>query len=156
MQNINGTWLPTVTEDSILGFFGDYRFLSNFHECEVTLNNITYPSSEHAYMAMKVVSKEERLLISNIDGTARTKRYGQTVTLRDNWEDIKVAMMFRVCFAKFFLNEDLKRLLLATGNKYLEETNYWGDRTWGVCKEEGQNLLGKVLMAVREELRTLS
>lgn len=153
MQNVNGAWLPTVTEYSILGFFGDYRFLSNFHPCDLMVAGIVYPSSEHAYMAMKVASKAERLVIASIEKANKVKQYGQTVTLRHNWEDIKVAMMFRVCYAKFLLNEDLKQLLVLTGDKYLEETNYWGDTTWGKCNGQGQNLLGKVLMAVREELR---
>lgn len=158
MQNINGAWLPTVTEDSILGFFGDYRFLSNSHSCPLMVDGVIYPSSEYAYMAMKVVAKEERLLIANIEKANKVKAYGRTVTLRANWEDIKVAMMYKVCYAKFTQNSSIRKALLLTGNKYLQETNYWGDRIWGVSQTgegfmEGQNLLGKVIMAIREELR---
>jgi predicted NAD-dependent protein-ADP-ribosyltransferase YbiA (DUF1768 family) len=30
----------------------------------------------------------------------------------------------------------------------------WGDRFWGVCNGVGENMLGKLLMQVREELRS--
>lgn len=43
--------------------------------------------------------------------------------------------------------------LLATGTRYLEETNTWGDTYWGVCEGKGLNMLGKTLMQVRDELR---
>ena len=49
-----GKRLPTVTEDSIRGFFGDYRWLSNFHLSYLTVDGLTFPSAEHAYQAMKV------------------------------------------------------------------------------------------------------
>ena len=54
---------------------------------------------------------------------------------------------------KFAQNPDLLQKLLDTGDAHLEETNTWKDTFWGVCKGEGQNNLGKILMSVREELR---
>lgn len=46
----------------------------------------------------------------------------------------------------------MQNRLLATDNAELVEGNYWGDRFWGVCKGEGENHLGKILMRVRKEL----
>ena len=40
-------------------FDGEYRFLSNFYVCQVTYNDITYNSSEHAYQAAKATNKED-------------------------------------------------------------------------------------------------
>jgi predicted NAD-dependent protein-ADP-ribosyltransferase YbiA (DUF1768 family) len=57
-----------------------------------------------------------------------------------------------VVLSKFTQNADLKEKLLATGKRYLEETNWWNDVTWGVCKEVGQNLLGEILMDTRAHL----
>lgn len=51
------------------------------------------------------------------------------------------------------LNEDLKQKLIDTNDEYLEEGNSWNDIYWGVCKGRGKNMLGKILMKVREELK---
>ena len=61
--------------------------------------------------------------------------------------------MLRVLRAKFAQNPELAMQLLATGTRYLEETNTWGDTYWGVCEGKGLNMLGKTLMQVRDELR---
>lgn len=109
-------------------------------------------------MALKTTDPLLRQRIASIVKASEAKKEGQLVPLRPHWEDIKVAMMYTACYAKFSQNSDIREFLLETGTKYLEETNYWADRTWGVCHVNGEpvgkNLLGKVLMAVREELRT--
>lgn len=154
MFNKDGYWYPTVTEKSIYGFVGDYRWLSNFHMCDVIVDGILYPSSEHAYMAMKTdVLSEKRAL--SVDGRltcSEAKKFGQTVTLRANWDDIKVQAMHDVVLAKFGQNRQLATQLIATGTRHLEETNYWGDVFWGVCRGKGHNWLGQVLMSVRDIL----
>src|SRR5579864_2083948 len=40
--------------DNVKGFFGDFRWLSNFHDCPVYFEGLLYPSSENAYQAAKV------------------------------------------------------------------------------------------------------
>ena len=40
--------------DNIKGFFGGYRWLSNFHVCDVMFEGDLYPSSENAYQAAKI------------------------------------------------------------------------------------------------------
>ena len=143
-----------VTDDTIHGFFMEHRFLSNFHEFPLTLDGITYPSSEHAYMAQKTLSREDQILISQLKKPGDAKRKGQTLTLRPDWEHYRVAAMLQVLYRKF-QHPDLALALLDTGNKYLEETNWWNDRFWGVCDGEGLNMLGKCLMIVREDARWL-
>ena len=154
MQRINGRALPTVTDDGIYGFFQEYRFLSNAHECKVWMSGATYPTSEHAYHAQKTLNAHERQKISKLDTWQIAKAYGQKVKLRSDWEDVKRARMYAVLECKFIQNKYLRILLERTGDKYLEETNWWGDRYWGVCEGEGKNHLGRLLMRLRKELRT--
>jgi predicted NAD-dependent protein-ADP-ribosyltransferase YbiA (DUF1768 family) len=52
-----------------------------------------------------------------------------------------------------FAADPLRRMLLDTGDLYLEETNHWGDVCWGVCNGIGENMLGHTLMMVRDEIR---
>lgn len=81
------------------------------------------------------------------------KRLGRTVGLRKDWELLKEEFMYAVCFAKFTQNKNLGRRLLATGDRMLIEGNTWGDTEWGVCNGVGKNLLGKILMKVRENIK---
>jgi predicted NAD-dependent protein-ADP-ribosyltransferase YbiA (DUF1768 family) len=79
------------------------------------------------------------------------KRYGQTLELIDNWELLKDNIMFHILQTKF-KHWEMAALLKATEGKYLEETNYWGDRYWGADQKHiGQNRLGLMLMTIRKE-----
>lgn len=140
-----------VTENGIYGFFGEYRFLSNFHLAEVKLDGRTYPATENAYMAAKTLDQNLRDKFASIKPN-EARRLGQTIELRSDWEDIKYSVMLGVNLYKYTHHKDLLVLLKNTAPKYLEETNYWGDKYWGVCKNEGQNNLGKVLMTIRDAL----
>jgi predicted NAD-dependent protein-ADP-ribosyltransferase YbiA (DUF1768 family) len=40
-------------ENKIQGFFGEYRWLSNFWPVKIHFEEKTYPSVEHAYQAAK-------------------------------------------------------------------------------------------------------
>lgn len=52
-------------------------------------------------------------------------------------------------------SEELREMLIATGERELVEGNVWNDTFWGVSLRtgKGQNQLGKILMEVREELK---
>lgn len=152
MHRINDKWQPTVTGTGIFGFFGDYRFLSNFHEVLLTVDGLTYPSSEHAYMAQKSLDNDVRHTIAALPTPGAARRAGQLVVLRPDWTEARVPAMLKVLLAKFE-NPELAQRLLATGEAYLEETNYWSDCHWGVCNGVGENFLGRCLMAVRDHLR---
>ena len=55
--------------------------------------------------------------------------------------------------AKYTQNPVLAEKLLATGDDELVEFNTWNDKYWGVCRGEGENKLGKVLMRIRQEFK---
>lgn len=152
MQIVNGKKLPTVTDTGIYGFFGDYRFLSNYHLIDIEIDGIVYPSSEHAYMAQKTLDEEIRRHIATLPHPADAKKFGQLITLRPDWNGYRLEAMRRVLDVKF-KDDVLAQKLLETGNLYLEETNDWGDVFWGFCGGVGKNMLGKTLMAIRSDLR---
>jgi predicted NAD-dependent protein-ADP-ribosyltransferase YbiA (DUF1768 family) len=54
-----------------------------------------------------------------------------------------------------FVEEPFRTKLLNTGDVEIIEGNYWGDVFWGVDmnKDEGQNILGRLIMKIRKEIR---
>jgi hypothetical protein len=136
-----------------MSFSGEYSFLSNFHPSPVLMDGQQYPTVEHAFQAAKTNSVAERQVIQMISTPGQAKRQGRKVTLRGEWEVIKLGVMLQLLRRKFDPDSVLAYELLATGDKELIETNTSNDTYWGVCGGKGENHLGKLLMQVRNELQ---
>lgn len=135
-------------------FDGKSRFLSNFFPVVIFLDEKSYPSVEHAYQAAKSHNPYERERIREMKTPGQAKRAGRQLTLREDWESIKLDIMYNLLCQKFsFINPILRIRLLATGDEELIEGNSWKDYFWGVCNGIGQNNLGKLLMRVRKEIQ---
>ena len=140
---------------TITKFDGDTRFLSNFADSPLTYRGVSYLNAEAAFQAQKSRTPEDFATLPPNEAKAR----GRKVPLPYDWEEKKYNIMREVVETKFHQNPDLARMLLNTGNKYLEEGNTWHDNIWGVCTcnkckgRKGRNVLGYTLMLVREELR---
>lgn len=152
-------------------FRGQYGFLSNFAECQITYNGYTYPSTEHAFMAQKSLTEQvlhgnhpdclrwvdwaEHCAISGLSA-GEVKRQAREIELRSDWNEIKFKVMEDILRIKFN-QEPFKSKLLATGNQYIQEGNTWGDKIWGVDLKtgEGENHLGKIIMKIRDELNSI-
>lgn len=134
---------------SISGFHGQYRFLSNFWSCPLTLSGLTFPTAEHAYQAAKSTDPQDWKDVLECVSPGAAKRMGKIITLRTDWEQIKVHVMAQIIHAKF-QNNDLRQLLLQTGEQRLIEENTWNDTFWGVCNGKGINMLGNLLMIERD------
>ena len=152
-ENNNERTVLFEKENEILGFFGPYRFLSNFHQCPVYFEGVLYPSTENAFMAAKTLNLEERKQFEDIE-PKEAKAIGRKIQLRSDWEEVKFDVMLAVCFDKFYRNKSIRQKLLDTGDAYLEETNHWGDLIWGANEfGEGKNSLGQILMHLRDVFR---
>lgn len=115
---------------------------------------MTYQNNEAAFQAQKCIEPKEREAFTKLN-PSEAKKAGRSVNLRKDWEQVKVSVMADIVKAKFEQNIDLAKKLLDTGDAYLEEGNDWGDRIWGTVNGIGANHLGKILMDVREYMRTL-
>ncbi len=139
-------------------FFGDHIFLSNFYYADLTIGEYTYPTLEHAYQARKTRSLRWQERIRRAPTPKVAKRLGYQVPLRADWENIKLQLMKDLIRQKFATDTHpaLTAKLLATGDALLVEGNTWGDRFWGVDRAIGLGLnhLGRILMDMREEVRT--
>lgn len=163
-------------ENVIDEFRNKYQFLSNFYLVSIDTGMRIYDSVEHYYQAMKswpgvlvkigtitkieenTTKKTVRQWISESPTPGEAKRRGRKINLRSDWEDIKIPIM-KWGLQQKFTQETLAKNLLETHNKILIEGNWWHDNFWGECKCNkckntlGENMLGKLLMEVRNELK---
>jgi hypothetical protein len=140
------------TVGAITEFSGMYHFLSNFYSCTVLYEGTAYGNAEAAYQAGKIADPRKRGIFYDLDPNL-AKMTGRIISLRPDWEQVKDQVMEDVVRDKFTQNEQLGKLLLATGDADLIEGNDWNDTYWGVSHGVGQNKLGKILMKIRKELK---
>jgi ribA/ribD-fused uncharacterized protein len=138
--------------DKIAGFRGRYFFLSNFFPRRVIIDDLVFQNNEAAFQSHKPENIKLREFFCWLK-PSEAKKAGRKVELCRDWENIKEEVMYKVVMAKFTQNIDLRNRLLLTGEMELIEENDWGDKTWGTVNGNGKNLLGKILMKVREEIR---
>lgn len=75
------------------------------------------------------------------------------LSIRDDWESMKVSIMKKALYAKFTHHECLKNLLINTNDEDIVE-NSPRDLFWGIGKNGlGQNHLGRLLMEIRKEIK---
>lgn len=111
-----------------------------------------YPSNEHAYVAGKTLDLAVRERIRQEPSPYKIKRFGRQLTIRPDWDAVKLGWMELLVQEKFTVHEPLKGLLLETDGIELVERNTWNDRFWGQCHGVGENHLGKILMRVRAQI----
>lgn len=132
-------------------FRGEYFFLSNFYECPIIYDGRTFQSTEAAFQSAKTLNPKLRDEFTKLN-PSESKRVGNSVKLREDWEEVKLQVMEDVLRIKFKPGSELAQRLLATGDEELVEGNTWRDRVWGVYNGKGENHLGKLLMKIRGEL----
>lgn len=131
----------------------EYGWLSNFYRMNQTVNGKEYLTNEHFYQSMKALHPENENWIAAAPNPFLAMKAGRSLRegreLVDNWDEIKVAIMAVGLRAKFFQNKFLIEKLLSTGTAKLHEDSP-SDMFWG---KKGRDMLGKLLMLVRQEIR---
>ncbi len=135
-------------------FQNEYRWLSNFWLVSIAYKGRVYPSVEHAYMSQKNLSEVWQEFCVSEPDPRKVKKMSMEICLRPDWEEVKMDIMKELTFIKY-QNQELREKLLATEDEYIQEGNDWGDTFWGVDINtgEGKNMLGKIIMEVRDDLR---
>jgi len=148
-----------MAKRKIRHFKGQYKFLSNFQETSIRFGKHVYPSAEHLFQFLKTKpgsSWESAIQLARSPGKA--KKAGQECELPADWEAMKVPLMMVVLRLKF-QDKHLARRLKETGTAKLIEGSVWHDNFWGDCTCQncraipGKNMLGVLLMCLRENLR---
>lgn len=132
-----------------------YGCFSNFAPYPVTMDGKEWPTSEHYFQAQKFHDEAYQEAIRAAKSPKEAARMGRdrSKPLREDWETVKDEVMHRVVLAKFTQHADIRSVLLCTGDALIVEHSrkapYWGDGGDG----SGKNVLGRILMRIREELR---
>jgi ribA/ribD-fused uncharacterized protein len=134
----------------------DYGCFSNFAPYPIQVDGKQWPTSEHYFQAQKFEDLEHQETIKKAKSPMIAARMGRDrkKPLRPGWEAIKIAVMRKAVRAKFTQHEDIREILLSTGDapivEHTDNDSYWGDGGDG----SGKNILGRILMEIREEPRT--
>lgn len=133
-------------------FRGEYQFLSNMFPTKIEFEGKIWNSSENIYQSFKTGYVLERAIFPTMTPSESKNYWKNSPTRTPQFFTSRVRYMERALRAKFS-NPHLKSLLLATGDAELIEGNWWGDTFWGVFDKtgKGHNMLGKLLMKLREE-----
>jgi ribA/ribD-fused uncharacterized protein len=137
-----------------------YGIFSNLFRRRILFEDKEFATAEHAYQAGKPKRAEvqEWLLNAPTPSLVAMAAHGlYTWEIVPNWSEIKFDRMRMVLRAKFSQHEDLREILLSTGDARIVEVGRVDspvNRTWGEVNGKGQNMLGVLLMELREELKS--
>ena len=140
------------------GTRGTYGCFSNFSRHGIHLDGAFWPTTEHYFQAQKVHGTEHEDAVRRAASPKLAARMGRdrSLPLRSDWEAVKDDVMRCAVRQKFSEHAELRAVLLATGDEEIVEDSprdaYWGRGMDGT----GKNMLGRILMEIRAELRASS
>ncbi len=132
-----------------------FYVFNNLSAHAVEFEGKLYPTTEHAYQAVKCLSEEGKEAIRLARSPLQAKNLANITykSARDpHWEDKKVAVMEAILRAKLAQHAEARDALARSGDEPIVE-NSPVDYFWGEGKDgTGQNQLGKLWMKIRSEL----
>lgn len=153
------------TDEQVFFYERDFYVLSNFSAFRLYWQGHDFDTSEHAYHWAKFPMVEPLSGLVQEQAVAREIRRARSAHeafkiaednafyRRADWDAVKVDIMRDILRAKVAQHEYVRRKLLATGERELIEDS-WRDSFWGWGpSRDGQNMLGKLWMEIRAELR---
>lgn len=147
------------TPERICFYEQDFYVLSNFSAFNLRWEGLVFPTSEHAYQWSKFwdVNNGQNVKKFILHASSAHQAFKLAEQFRgerrNDWDKVKVGIMRNILRAKARQHDYVLRKLLATGDRELVE-NSWRDDFWGWGpNRDGQNMLGKLWMEIRTELR---
>ena len=136
--------------------FSNVHSLFSFDEPRIVVDGEEWSCSEAYFQAQKSLGTSDyetvKELMRNAD-PMEAYGIGRRHKRRPDWFDVNVDVMRKAVYAKFTQNQELKELLLSTGDHPLVQVKP-GDWFWGTGPDNnGKNMLGELLMELRDGLR---
>jgi ribA/ribD-fused uncharacterized protein len=144
------------TDDQVFFYEQDFYVLSNFSAFSIHWEGHRFDTVEAAYHWEKFPGATNvRAMIRTAPSAHEAFRLAQQFRSlrRPDWDSVKVDIMRELLREKVEQHEYVRRKLLSTGNRELIEDS-WRDDWWGWGpNRDGQNMLGKLWMEIRDEWR---
>jgi ribA/ribD-fused uncharacterized protein len=148
------------TNQQVFFYEQDFYVLSNFSAFNLEWRGNRFPTSEHAYHWEKFKNQgayadriAENIHFAKSAHDAFKLAENCRQHRRPDWDAVKVDIMRNILRAKVEQHEYVRRKLLATGDRELIEDS-WRDDFWGWGPHRnGKNMLGKLWLEIRSELR---
>jgi ribA/ribD-fused uncharacterized protein len=167
--------LPVEEGEAPVFFFAgnpalnEFKEFSSMHEAPIQIDGTTFPTVEHYYQWSKAKQFGDAEIQTKIMKTASAKSvksYGKKVKNfnEEAWNERKDQVMRVAVKAKFMQHPELLKKLRDTGTRPIAEADprgkYWGIGTSADTSKAkdperwpGKNVLGKILMELRTELK---
>lgn len=147
----------TVTDDSVHYFTDAISVLNHWSPHAIEIWGRTFPTVEHAYHFRKFSDSRmdvaEQIAAAKSPYAAMLLAKEHKVSRQTDWDNVKVDIMTELDRAKATQHQDFRDVLVATGRRELIENSPW-DSYWGCGADgNGQNIAGKILMKIRDELK---
>ena len=129
--------------------------ISNFSAHSIIYKGIRFATVEHAYQWAKFDSEKIKGVIKNAESPIKAFELGKFYKSerKQNWDELKVEVLYEIIKEKVTQHEEVRNALLATSDEEIVEDcpndDFWGNGSSG----KGQNQIGKILMKIREEIK---
>lgn len=130
-------------------FKGDNFFLHTAKLCNFQYDGFYWESIDVAFDYARVIDKSNAYRFLGLN-SCQSKLLANSLPNVENWDSIKLDVMYELNKCKFLQNRDLMDRLCST-DYYLANNNSYGDSYWGIHNGVGKNYLGLILMLIRKE-----
>lgn len=144
---------PTVkntANDKIESFTGKYSFLSMEYPCEFFMDAIKFKTVSAAYYAQKSQDINAWNKFARLNPN-KARQKAAVLPDTDIWEAYRFEYLYKANKAKFDSSQLLKDQLCETKGKILLNKVPYKEEYLGIFNGSGKNILGKVLMKLRDE-----
>lgn len=130
------------------------KYFSLWSEHPIEYKGVTYKTGEHLYHSRRYDDPNIRkIIVESKDGEeAWTLSQKFKIHQQKDFDARKTDIMREILLAKFEQHPDTREVLIATGEA--EIIKPYPDPFWGEGPDgRGQNVMGKILMEIRTEIR---
>jgi len=157
LKQYRDKWIAEKLDDFIGFYTREFFCLDNFSAFGIRYKRKYYATVEHAYQAGKFFVTDPETAENVRAATSAHHAKNISRENKEKWDpkfdEYKVEFMEKLLRLKLEQHPFVKRKLLETGDYPICEDSP-GDTFWGIGRErDGQNMMGKLWMKIRSEIR---